>query len=90
MHLLFLLVAAMVVLLLGLVLMAFIAAVVMTAAVALGVGIPAYLVFQWWRRSQVPALTQKPMERLQSLYVEGKIDIFEFERRVASLIAVEH
>jgi hypothetical protein len=31
-----------------------------------------------------------PMERLRNLYVEGKIDLFEFERRVAKLLALEH
>lgn len=90
MQLLVFLIAAIIVVSLILTLLALIAAVVMTVAVVLAVGIPVYLVFQWWRRAQMPALTQKPLERLQNLYVEGKIDIFEFERRVASLIAVEH
>jgi hypothetical protein len=90
MQLLIFLIVAIVVISLVLMVLAVIAALVMTAAVALGVGIPAYLLFQWWRRSQAPALRQKPLERLQTLYVEGKIDLFEFERRVANLIAVEH
>lgn len=90
MQLLVFLIAAIVVISLVFVFLAFIVMVMMTVAVVLGVGIPAYLVFQWWRRSQMPALTQKPMERLQNLYVEGKIDLFEFERRVANLIAVDH
>lgn len=87
--LVFLAVALLVVFLVFMVL-ALIAAVMATVAVVLGVGIPIYLLYQWWRRSQMPSLTQKPLDRLQNLYVEGKIDIFEFERRVASLIAVEH
>jgi hypothetical protein len=70
--------------------LAMLAALVMTAAVALGIGIPLYMLVKWWQRSQTPVLAQKPLERLQNLYVEGKIDIFEFERQVASLIAVEH
>jgi uncharacterized membrane protein len=90
MQLLFFLIAAVIVVSLVFMVLALIAAIVMTVAVVLGVAIPAYLVFQWWRRSQMPGLTQKPLERLQNLYVEGKIDIFEFERRVANLIAVEH
>jgi hypothetical protein len=90
MQLLLFLIAAIVVISLVFMVLALIAAIVMTVAVVLGVGIPAYLVFQWWRRSHMPALTQKPLERLQNLYVEGKIDLFEFERRVATLIAVEH
>ncbi len=90
MQLLFFLIAAIVVISLVFMVLALIAAIVMTVVVALGVGIPAYLIFQWWTRSQMPSLTQRPLERLQNLYVEGKIDLFEFERRVASLIAVEH
>jgi hypothetical protein len=31
-----------------------------------------------------------PVERLQNLYVDGKIDLFEFERRVAQIVHVEH
>jgi hypothetical protein len=34
-----------------------------------------------------PRLT--PVERLQALYAEGKIDMFEFERRVSRLISIE-
>lgn len=89
MHILFFLIAVAIVIFLVLMVMAMLAALLMTAAVALGIGIPIYLLFRWWHGSQKPVLTQKPLERLQNLYVEGKIDIFEFERQVASLIAVE-
>ena len=39
-------------------------------------------------KAKVAALS--PIERLQNLYVEGTIDLTEFERRVARLVAVEH
>lgn len=58
-------------------------------ALACAVGIPLYLLSRSWlaQRGVTPGL--HPMDRLKSLYVEGKIDLFEFERRVAHLIAVE-
>jgi hypothetical protein len=89
MQILFVLAVVALVIFVVLMVMAVIAALLMTAAVALGIGIPAYLLFKWWKGSQTPVLAQRPLERLQNLYVEGKIDIFEFERQVASLIAVE-
>ena len=57
------------------------------------VGVPLYIVGKHWLNGHGVNLAmrkQSPMERLQNLYVEGKIDLFEFERRVANLIAVEH
>lgn len=38
---------------------------------------------------QKRGVTKSPIERLQNLYVEGKIDLLEFERRVARLVHVE-
>lgn len=66
-------------------------AVMFAVAMALAIGVPAYLLIKNWPgiSRHVNRLTQNPMERLQTLYVEGKIDLFEFERRVAHLIAVE-
>jgi hypothetical protein len=61
-------------------------------AMALAIGVPAYFFFKHRRsiNGHFNRLAQSPMERLQSLYVDGKIDLFEFERRVAHLIAIEH
>jgi hypothetical protein len=70
---------------------AFIVSVLMLAAVALAVGIPLYLVAKhYFGRSPTFPTRQNAMERLKMLYIEGKIDLFEFERRVAHLIAVEN
>jgi hypothetical protein len=55
------------------------------------VGVPLWLMSRTWlRRHGLMASAYHPMDRLKNLYVEGKIDLFEFERRVASLISVEH
>ncbi|GAC1333013.1 MAG: hypothetical protein NVSMB22_25200 [Chloroflexota bacterium] len=55
------------------------------------VGLPVYLVARHWlRQRNLPRSTQPPLERLKNLYVEGKIDMFEFERRAAALIHVEN
>ncbi|HEX6510297.1 MAG TPA: hypothetical protein VF221_21925 [Chloroflexota bacterium] len=54
------------------------------------VGIPLYLMGRHhFRHMGFKQTTQRPIERLQQLYAEGKIDLFEFERRVAHLIALE-
>jgi len=59
-------------------------------AVGLAIGIPTVMLIQWWRKSSARTLTQKPMDRLQNLYVDGKIDLFEYEKRVAALVSTEH
>ncbi|HLJ68502.1 MAG TPA: hypothetical protein VKX16_14200 [Chloroflexota bacterium] len=60
-------------------------------AMACLVGIPLYFMSRpWLHQKRVPAVAQSPIERLQNLYVEGKIDLTEFERRVARLVAIEH
>ena len=33
---------------------------------------------------------KQPLKRLQTLYAEGKIDMFEFERRVAHVLSREN
>ena len=58
-------------------------------ALACAVGLPIWYMSRHWRRGVGFAASMNPIERLQNLYVEGKIDLFEFERRVAQLIAVE-
>ena len=71
---------------------ALIMALMFAVAVGLAIGLPAYLLLR--HRTGISQrfnrLTENPMERLQNLYVDGKIDLFEFERRVAQLIAIEH
>jgi hypothetical protein len=66
-------------------------AAVMMMAIMCAIGIPIWLMVRHWlgqRRLTVAAL--QPIDRLRNLYVEGKIDLFEFEQRVARLVAVEH
>ena len=54
------------------------------------VGIPLWLLAKpHLRRHGMAGFRRQPVERLQALYAEGKIDMFEFERRVARLLAVE-
>jgi len=54
------------------------------------VGIPLYMMGRHhFGGLGLKGRTQRPIERLQQLYAEGKIDLFEFERRVAHLIALE-
>jgi uncharacterized membrane protein len=67
---------------------------IMTALVILTmaclVGIPLYMVGRHhFSGMGLKVRSQRPIERLQQLYAEGKIDLFEFERRVAHLIALE-
>jgi hypothetical protein len=60
-------------------------------ALACIVGIPLWLMAKpRLKRMGVVAPRLNPMDRLKNLYVEGKIDLFEFERRVAKLLALEH
>jgi hypothetical protein len=70
---------------------AMVIALLSVAAVAVGIGVPAYLLYRYWAgQPAMPGPRQRPMERLQQLYVDGKIDLFEFEQRMARLIAIEH
>lgn len=69
-------------------------ALIMTALVILTmacvVGVPLYILGRrHFSGMGLRGNTQRPIERLQQLYAEGKIDLFEFERRVAHLIALE-
>jgi hypothetical protein len=65
-------------------------AVVMLAFACI-IGIPLWIMAKpRLERMGVIAPRLNPMERLRNLYVEGKIDLFEFERRVAKLLALEH
>lgn len=71
-------------------LIALIIATVTLAIVAVAIGIPLWLAWRSWAaRHGLTARARTSVERLQELYIEGKIDLFEFERRVAGLIAVE-
>jgi len=70
---------------------ALLVAAVVTLVLATAVGIPLYLMARpHLERHGLAQRKQLPMERLQSLFAEGKIEMHEFERRVARLIAVEH
>lgn len=63
----------------------------MVVAMACIVGIPLwYFGRNRLRNHGLFGASMNPMERLKNLYIEGKIDLFDFERRVARLIAVEH
>ena len=62
----------------------------MLLALACLVGIPLYLMSKrWMKRSGIGRPAQNPIDRLRNLYVEGKIDLFEFEQRVAHLISAD-
>lgn len=79
---LFILVAAVVALI-----FAVLTALAMLAAIA----IPAYFIYRHFTtRRSISQPRMSPIERLQNLYIEGKIDLFEYERLVSRLIAVEH
>lgn len=69
---------------------AILAALFSLTAMAVAIGVPAYVAYRVLSGRHSHGPRQRPLERLQQLYVEGKIDLFEFEQRVAHLIAVEH
>ena len=73
-------------------LLAVLVAVISLAAIGLAIGIPAYILVRHFshKNPRIRQVVQNPMERLQQAYIEGKIDLFEYERRVARLIAIEH
>ncbi len=58
-------------------------------AMACVVGVPLYILGKRHFGGALKSARQRPIERLQQLYAEGKIDLFEFERRVANLLALE-
>lgn len=59
-------------------------------AMACVVGIPLFLTTKrWMRRKGLAPSGLNPVDRLKTMYLDGKIDLFEFERRVAHLIATE-
>lgn len=70
----------------------------MALVFACAVGIPLYILARLAKprlqhfgslQSSVAGNSQAALERLKMLYVEGKIDLFEFERRAAHLISTE-
>ena len=71
-------------------LIALIVSAVMTLATACAVAVPAWFAWKYWshHHRSIPN-RQSSLERLKTLYIEGKIDLFEFERRAETLIAVE-
>lgn len=58
-------------------------------AMACAIGIPLWFLGRHLMRHQLAPRAQSPIERLQNLYVDGRIDLFEFERRVARLVAYD-
>lgn len=70
----------------ALILMA-LATLLLLAAIAL----PVWLMSRpYLQRHGLARRRQTPIERLKQLYAEGQIDMFEFEHRVRSAIALEH
>ncbi|HZS93772.1 MAG TPA: hypothetical protein VFA78_03175 [Chloroflexota bacterium] len=66
---------------------AFIVSVLTIAAVVAVIALPIWYISRHHLGARSSA--QPPLERLKNLYVEGKIDLFEFERRVERLLAIE-
>lgn len=59
-------------------------------ALACAVGIPLWLIAKpHLRRHGIDGTGIRPIDRVKELYVEGKIDLFELERRVAHLLSFE-
>jgi hypothetical protein len=54
------------------------------------IGIPLWLTARSHLQKRGIMVHPSPVERLKSLYAEGKIDMFEFEKRVEKLISVGH
>jgi uncharacterized membrane protein len=66
-------------------------AVVAFLTLACAVAIPIYFLSRrWTRRHGLAARSVTPVERLQNLFAEGRIDLGEFERRVARILTLEH
>jgi threonine/homoserine/homoserine lactone efflux protein len=65
-------------------------AAVMLVSFAALIGLPLWLMWRSWSHRQgIGTRARSSIERLQELYIEGKIDLFEYERRVARLVAIE-
>jgi hypothetical protein len=75
------------VLMLVMIAVAIIVSVLILATVVALIAIPLYVLAR--PHFQQRNVRVNPIERLQNLYAEGKIDLFEFERRVAALVRVE-
>jgi hypothetical protein len=59
-------------------------------ALACVVGVPLYLAGKrLMRRYGLSGPHSGPIDRLKNLYVEGKIDLFEFENRIGHLVSRE-
>ena len=59
--------------------------------IACAIGVPVYLLSRsMLHRHGLARQPMNPIQRLQNLYADGKIDLFEFERRVAHLVTLEH
>jgi hypothetical protein len=66
-------------------------AVVVFLALACAVAIPLYVLSRRWAHGHALAPQRvTPVERLQNLFAEGRIDMGEFERRVARILTHEH
>jgi membrane protein implicated in regulation of membrane protease activity len=90
MQIVLLIIAVLAVLFVASMVVALVAAALFTLVMAAAVAVPLYFVGRAWLGGGRTRKGAQPLERLQTLYVEGKIDLFEYERRVAKLIAVEH
>lgn len=64
-------------------------AVIVVLAFIAALVVPMFVLGRRWAQPRAQQLAVKPIERLQNLYAEGKIDLFEFETRIAHLIALE-
>ena len=74
------------------IMLALLVAAMVTLVLAAAVGMPLYLMARpYLKRHGITGKNRpSPVERLQTLFAEGKIDLFEFERRVAQLVRIEH
>jgi hypothetical protein len=75
------------VLMLAMIVVAIVVSVLILATVAALIALPMYVLAR--PHLQRRGVSVNPIERLQNLYADGKIDLFEFERRVAALVRVE-
>jgi hypothetical protein len=77
-------------LILAMITLALLAAALVFLVMACIVGIPVWFTVRHWMKQRgIGAPIQQRIDRLRSLYLDGKIDLFEFERRVAQLISIE-
>lgn len=65
-------------------------AVAIFLSVAVAIGVPVYFMGRYFSsRRLVPVKPVNHVEQLRTLYLDGKIDLFEFEQLVARHIAAE-